>query len=313
MPRVHDPVGPKAGPGSSFVGTAIKGRTRRRRHRQGQGQHQTTPPGAMAKKPPMIGENMLDWDDDIESGSFTTTTPQRQSRGVGPSSTPRHGSSLTKNSTGKARIMVRPGMGGSSQKGKKAVSLQRSSPTHRKTGGGTNTLHAKDAAKSGGRTTKDRASRTFQTPPMSATTQSTKATTPSVIPSVIPSPLPKCAHIRHALLVDTRILDTEEGRKVGAAFLQDVRSCLTRLSKRGATPYWLVSSCSDTTKTHRKTGRIVVRAERGNQQSNGSIAGVEVRPPLNSGNSNKKAVHVPTKLLANASWNLFGQLGECDL
>lgn len=142
-------------------------------------------------------------------------------------------------------------------------------------------------------------------------------TTPT--PTLKPRPPPgdpgypqRASHVRHAFMIDTRMLDTESGRQVANEFLRETRFCLARLATRGAPPFLVVSSRLEQSKTPKRNGRITVKAVRQyeTQKLGDVVSSVPVKPPLNAGNTqNKEAIKVPTRLLANTSWKLFGELG----
>jgi len=141
--------------------------------------------------------------------------------------------------------------------------------------------------------------------------------------------LPSLSHVRHALLVDTRVLDTEEGKKVAQSFLEQTRSFLARMAQCGAPPFW-VASCSLSqkgpvksprgggagrsalsAKAVRVTNAVAQDFERRGSALQDAMTEVFIRPPSNAGNVvNKGAIKVPVRFLANASWNLFGDLVE---
>ena len=136
--------------------------------------------------------------------------------------------------------------------------------------------------------------------------------------------------IRHAVLVDSRGLDTEEGNKIVSAFLANVLTSLSRLARRGAAPLLLGCTCIDkmssTPRRNHKSSRgaLGATARRIDQSDletlteqtmlavlQSLLPPISIRPPLNAGNVKQKdAVKLPIRLLANASWKIFVDLVE---
>lgn len=129
---------------------------------------------------------------------------------------------------------------------------------------------------------------------------------------------PPLAHVRHALLVDTRTIDTNAGRVIGENFLDQTREFLSSLRRRGMAPYLLTGvTLQEATATPRARPQMVCQTLRvlGNARLTVSVdcfcQALLIQPALNSGNIlNTQAIKVPTRLLANASWNLLGDLGK---
>ena len=139
--------------------------------------------------------------------------------------------------------------------------------------------------------------------------------------------------VRHALAVDTRALETDEGMTTFQNVRQQIISFLSTLSKRGAAPCILGYSSmaqqqslrSNKSPCVNRNACCVMKAnaihlsqsvatalERGigGDLVDDLIGPVPIRPPLNANNKqNRKAVHVPKRLLAHDSWKLFGDLG----
>ena len=135
-------------------------------------------------------------------------------------------------------------------------------------------------------------------------------------------PIPR---VRHALAVDTRALDTEEGMLIFQNVREQVLTFLAMLSRRGAAP--CILGCSTQQESVRKsksprggsargvmqatamhTIEILAALEKGDDSS--LLQPVLIQPPSNSTNvQNRKAVLVPKRLLAHDSWMLFGDLG----
>jgi hypothetical protein len=133
--------------------------------------------------------------------------------------------------------------------------------------------------------------------------------------------------VRHALAVDTRALETDEGMTAFQNVREQILSFVGILSKRGAVPCILgfarIQQHTKTSPRDRTNGRGVMEATAMHLSRNVTIAlergiggddliaPVPIRPPLNAGNKqNRKAVLVPKRLLAHDSWKLFGDLGK---
>lgn len=145
-------------------------------------------------------------------------------------------------------------------------------------------------------------------------------------------------HVRHALVVDTRALDTFQGMTTSREVLGQVLDFLRLLALRGASPCILASSCikdshhnkQQSRSPHRSSSRgtLQVKAERvttettkkweegfesdsddDDTEKERPLSAVPVRPPVNAGNlTNRGAVFCPKRLQAHDSWQLFGDL-----
>lgn len=147
---------------------------------------------------------------------------------------------------------------------------------------------------------------------------------PSPVHDAIPpqpsrnAPLPPVtlSHTRRALLVDTRTLDTNEGTAISASFLSTIQSFLESLQRRGMVPHLVTSlhKASDDS-TRRKRPQMITKTF--GTMCNASVHVGDfceqflIKPAINSSNQkcSPQAIKVPTRLLANASWNAFGDLG----
>lgn len=137
--------------------------------------------------------------------------------------------------------------------------------------------------------------------------------------------------VRHALAVDTRALDTQEGLHIfHSTIRQEALDFLRVLAKRGAAPCILACFTQKTTFKSSKSprgssnARAAIQATAMRTESNTLLANLEgdssddtllqpvpIRPPVNAKNvQNRKAVHVPKRMLAHDSWKLFGDLVE---
>lgn len=132
------------------------------------------------------------------------------------------------------------------------------------------------------------------------------------------------SHIRHGLLVDTRTLDTKEGTAVSQSFLHNLRQFLSSMRCRGMAPHVLACLHPLPSGTGGLTPRsrppMAVKALRvlGNARLTVSVdcfcESLLIQPATNAGNTrNAKAVKVPTRLLAQASWKAFGDLGTYQI
>ena len=126
-------------------------------------------------------------------------------------------------------------------------------------------------------------------------------------------------HIHHCLLVDSRTLDTDEGKLVSNHFLSHITSILQVSRQRGAYPECIgfVGSAapSPTNFSPRQQRSPAMAAKLANWDSSDATTAVPVlrpmliKPPINFANKhNRSAVKIPMRLLAHASWKIFGDL-----
>jgi hypothetical protein len=131
-------------------------------------------------------------------------------------------------------------------------------------------------------------------------------------------PVVPSSTVRHAMLVDTRTLDTEQGLAVSNEVMQHAHDLLRTLARRGVAPSFLGSSyLGDNKKNKRSTAVVEVQVEHVTPDLSLVLENlsvdvlnlVPVRLPANAGNTqNTGAVHVPKRLLAHDSWKLFADL-----
>jgi hypothetical protein len=130
---------------------------------------------------------------------------------------------------------------------------------------------------------------------------------------------------RHALAIDSRFLETEDGERVAKHALTECSSFLRCLVERGVAPCILACTQLEEPVSIKKTARAKkpilgirsvcltrVHLDKLEQEATDDLLSlVPVRPPLNAENTNnRKVIHVPKNLLAHASWKLFGDLGK---
>jgi hypothetical protein len=129
------------------------------------------------------------------------------------------------------------------------------------------------------------------------------------------------SHFRHALLVDTRAIDTPKGRSMGDFFIRKTLCFLSSMRRRGMFPQMVVylevsSSFSPT--AHRMRAPMMAKTFHSKEFSktpeivNNLYSPLWIKPAVSS--SNRKDIstglQVPTRFLANASWKAFGDLGK---
>jgi hypothetical protein len=130
------------------------------------------------------------------------------------------------------------------------------------------------------------------------------------------------SHFRHAFLVDTRAIDTPNGRSMGEFFIQETHFFLSSMRRRGMFPQMVVFlelSSSFSPSSHRMRAPMMANTfHRGdlskmNVEKNKFFAPLWIKPAVIS--SNPKALstglQIPTRFLANATWKAFGDLGKC--
>lgn len=131
------------------------------------------------------------------------------------------------------------------------------------------------------------------------------------------------SHVRRALLIDTRTLDTNQGRAIGNSFASQTRSFLASLRRRGMVPNLLISLETSSINSDRNRPPMITKTLRPLVDSHVSMDGMcepmLVKHAVRSHNHTKKgqAIMIPTRFLANASWTVFGDLGmkrscECE-
>jgi hypothetical protein len=281
MPLIHDPEDPKGGPGSAFLSTTLHSKVRRSRKKKKKTSNKTAETSLQGG---LIGEDLLKWTDE-QAVDESPAAP---------------GSAIVK---------------------EKATERNDKEPA-------TKRLKKTSAPKKGtalpSAMSDTRRTQTSHVTPLSSSNDAPPvALTGTKISSTAHSP-----RVRHALAVDTRALETDEGMATFHNVREQVLSFLSTLSKRGAAPCILgfVSAQKNSKKSPvaRSNARGVMEATAMHLSRNVTttalergiggedlIAPVPIRPPLNAGNKqNRKAVHVPKRLLAHDSWKLFGDLGK---
>jgi len=142
-------------------------------------------------------------------------------------------------------------------------------------------------------------------------------TSPLVSDTTMTRPVPR---VRHALAVDTRALDSEEGMAIFANVRDQALAFLSILAKRGAAPSILACSTQAAVAKSprgtmqatamRMTSLQVLAALKQQETSQSLLQAIPIRPPVNAKNvQNRKAVLVPKRMLAHDSWKLFGEMG----
>ena len=291
MPLTHDPDRPSGGPGSAFASTTLQSKVRRRRRKK-------TPVNNAApssqQKQGLIGEDLLDWQDENVTNEAhpTESSASRTVKVV---------------SNKKAKRSDKTG----SSKTERSMSPSPENETARQT--------STEAAKMN-------AASSHVTPSSSAT-KGPSSLIPMTDRSYVCPP-----RARHALAVDTRALETDEGMAAFHSVRQQALCFMSTLARRGAAPCVLGSSHAVQQQSLRKAkspragsntrGAMEAKAKRLTKEEltalerftatglEDMIQPVLIHPPLNAGNvQNRKAVHVPKRLLAHDSWKLFGDLG----
>jgi hypothetical protein len=275
MPLIHDPDDPKGGPGSAFLSTTLHSKVRRRRKKTSNKTAET------ALQEGLIGEDLLEWKDEQAADDSPTATKRNNNIPV------------------KKRSK------------KTCTSMEEKPPTSAKSYTNTRMIPTSHVSPS---------LSAMKTPPL--------ASAGTKISSNIRS-----SRVRHALAVDTRALETDEGMATFQNVREQVISFLSTLSKRGAAPCILgySSMAQQQSLRNNKSPRVKSNArgmmeakairlshnvatalERGIRGDlvDDLIGPVPIRSSLNAKNKqNRKAVHVPKRLLAHDSWKLFGDLG----
>jgi hypothetical protein len=278
MPLIHDPEYPKGGPGSAFLSTTLHSKVRRRRKKKTSDNTAET-----SLQDSLIGEDLLEWTDEQ---AVDESPPAAES------------------------VVVK-------EKAAKRNDIEPATKRPKKT-----SAPKKDKPQTSAKSDTTRKPTFHVTPSSSAMKAPPLAFTGNTNSSTAPSP-----NVRHALAVDTRALETDEGMTTFQNVREQVISFLSTLSKRGAAPCILgfASTQQQTKKSPRAKGiaqgvmeakamhlsrHVMTALERG-MGGDDLIAPVSIRPPLNAANKhNRKAVHVPKRLLAHDSWKLFGDLGK---
>ena len=136
-----------------------------------------------------------------------------------------------------------------------------------------------------------------------------------------PVPANLITPFRRALAIDTRCLDTSDGKRVAKSTLEECRAFLRCLVERGLAPCilsWTQLQLPASDKKICRAKRPVIglhsmhlTIEAKEKIENGIVSQffseALIAPPVNSGNlDNRKAVHVPKSMLAHSSWKLFG-------
>ena len=123
------------------------------------------------------------------------------------------------------------------------------------------------------------------------------------------------SHVRRALLVDTRALDTTQGRAIGNSFASQTRSFLASLRRRGMVPHLLISLETSSVNSDRSrppmTPKTLRLFEDSEMSTDVMCEPLFVKLAVNSNRQTScaQAIKMPTRFLANASWNVFGDLG----
>ena len=134
---------------------------------------------------------------------------------------------------------------------------------------------------------------------------------PPRTPSTRPAAL---SHVRRALLIDTRALDTTQGRVIGNSFASQMRSFLASLRRRGMVPHLLVSLETSSINSDRSrppmTPKTLCLFRDPKMSTDSMCEPLFVKPAVNSNRPYcAQPIKMPTRFLANASWKAFGDLG----
>jgi hypothetical protein len=135
------------------------------------------------------------------------------------------------------------------------------------------------------------------------------------------------ASLRYAVCLDTRYLDTQEGKADQDDLQRGVKGFLQSSFRRGLNPSittWTeqsdtnASSSSPMRNVRTCTNNISKRTN-SIKICSGSLVedeidattwnGTPIRPPINHGNTNRSVVHLPKGLKANNTWKILGDLG----
>lgn len=119
-------------------------------------------------------------------------------------------------------------------------------------------------------------------------------------------------HIRNSILVDTRALDTKEGKLICQFFLYQVDAFVKSMTGNGFSPSSIATLYQkEQTNSSRSRPNIAVQIIlKEDIDKNCNLSPMLIRPSINFGNVHKRdTIKVPTRFLASASWNIFGDLG----
>lgn len=286
MPQIHDPEDPKGGPGSAFLSTTLSSKVRRRRKKQRT--NSSSKEKEEGQEGLLIGEDMvLDFDDEWPR-PFTTAVTAKPP----------------------APIVVK--------EKKKFNKVPANTPKRLKTTPPALSIDNNNHRRALNSKEKGTARSSHVTPAPSSLKPSPSTSVASSTSMHRPS---SSACVRHALVVDTRALETVEGMATLERIRQQILSFLSTLNQRGVSPSILAFSqvMAQSNKTQRANARVVMECKAvavpsfALNQVEDWIRPVPIQPPSNAGNKeNRNAVHTPKRLLAHDSWKLFGDLGTFD-
>jgi hypothetical protein len=138
------------------------------------------------------------------------------------------------------------------------------------------------------------------------------------------------ASLRYAVCLDTRYLDTKEGKADQDDLQLGVKGFLQSSFRRGLNPSIITwteqsdtnastSSSSSPMRNVRLCTNNISKRTNSIRIRSGSLVeddidtttwnGTPIRPPINHGNTNRSVVHLPKGLKANNTWKIFGDLG----
>lgn len=126
--------------------------------------------------------------------------------------------------------------------------------------------------------------------------------------------------VRHAVALDTRFLDTQEGRAEYDNFAQGVTWFLRSCSSRGIIPStmaWKGYDSSPTAGGAADGTTTIVRSEKVSEETlesamSKALSGIPILDDRGS-NGHETGICVPEELFATASWRLIADLGEIGL
>jgi hypothetical protein len=153
------------------------------------------------------------------------------------------------------------------------------------------------------------------TTPVGATSKSdTTSSTSEMTPTASVPQKTNITHNKNALCVDTRTLDTTEGRSIGQSFLVETNSFLESVDCRGMPPL-VVTHVQSESSARRPCMKIVACTHGASRELQSMLIrpSLHIRPTSAAATDSESqiaAIQVPTRLLANASWKLFGDLSK---